>query len=343
MIFNDFPGGAPNFELVTRFCYNNGEVNINPSNISNLNCAAHFMEMNRSVSETDNLREQTEKSLQEIRYWAWSELLMALKQCQDLSSSCILDKCLDSLTERLRFSCETSPCPSMSSSDSSVFRLSCDTRSTESLKNCSFRTTWWFEDLTTLDTGLIQMLVKLMVSRNFDNSIISRFLFHYQKSRFASASVDEKTKILETLIEMVNSLDIRSISYKGLFGMLRIAQSMDLSDSCRDKLESMIGSQLDQATLDNLLVPSPVRTSYLYDVNLVLRFLKSFLGKGICCVPLSRLKKVARLMDLYLAEVAPDPSLKPLKFLALIRALPDSARDSCDGIYHAVDLYLEVT
>ncbi|KAL0444142.1 UNVERIFIED_CONTAM: BTB/POZ domain-containing protein [Sesamum latifolium] len=47
-------------------------------------------------------------------------------------------------------------------------------------------------------------------------------------------------------------------------------------------------------------------------------------------------------MDLYLAEVAPDPHLKPSTFLALITALPESARDSCDRVYRAMSLYLEV-
>ncbi|KAG8386972.1 hypothetical protein BUALT_Bualt03G0204200 [Buddleja alternifolia] len=346
VIFNDFPGGAANFELITRFCYNKGKININPFNISNLTCCAQFMEMNKSISATENLCEQTEKSLEEIKYWTWSELLVALKQCEDLlpfsCSLSILDKLLDSLIMRIASSCETSPCQSISSSDSSGFRLSCDTRSTESLKNTSFRATWWFEDLVALNTDLIEMLVKLMVSRNFDTGIISRFLFYYQKSRFVSVSVDEKIKIVEKVIEMLYSLDVSSVSYKSLFGMLRVCSNINLSQSCRENLECMIGSQLDRASLDNLLVPSPIGTSYLYDVNLVLRFLKSFLGKGVCCVPLSRMKKVGSLLDLYLAEVAPDPYLKPSKFLALITALPNSARDSCDGVYHAVNLYLEV-
>nr|DAD38208.1 TPA_asm: hypothetical protein HUJ06_008849 [Nelumbo nucifera] len=104
----------------------------------------------------------------------------------------------------------------------------------------------------------------------------------------------------------------------------------------------MIGSQLDQATLDNLLVPSPPGVAYLYDVNLVLRFLRSFLRGGGCWVFSARLKKVGSLMDLYIAEVAPDSCLKPSKFVALAVALPESARDSHDGIYRAMDMYLEV-
>ncbi|KAJ6734366.1 BTB/POZ DOMAIN-CONTAINING PROTEIN [Salix purpurea] len=99
---------------------------------------------------------------------------------------------------------------------------------------------------------------------------------------------------------------------------------------------------MDQATLDNLLIPSPHGMNYSYNVNLVLRFLKAFLHGGISLVSPIQLRKVASLMDLYIAEVAPDPCLKPYKFLALAMALPDSARESYDGIYRATDMYLEV-
>ncbi|XP_059661953.1 BTB/POZ domain-containing protein At3g22104 isoform X2 [Cornus florida] len=331
---------------MTKFCYNNAKIEINPFNLSLLYCIAHFMEMDKSISGTVNLFEQTEKSLKEIRYWTWSELLVALKQCQELlpvsNSLGILQKCLDSLVGRLALSNETSPCPSTSSPDSSGLRFSCDTRSTESFKNSFFRTTWWFEDLVTLHPDLIEMVIKSLVSRKFDHSIISRFLFYYQKSRFITATSDEKCKITEAVIDMLYSLDQATVSYKNLFGILRVALTLNIRKCCRNNLESMIGSQMDQATLDNLLVPSPIRTNYLYDVNLVLRLLRSFLDRGICPVPLVRSKKVASLMDLYIAEVAPDPNLKPSKFLALISVLPDSARDTYDGIYHAMDMYLEV-
>ncbi|KAL3509624.1 hypothetical protein ACH5RR_029025 [Cinchona calisaya] len=348
VIFNDLPGGAESFELMTRFCYNKGKIDISPLNVSALYCIAHFMEMKESVSGTPNLLQQTEKSLEEIKYWTWSDLLLALRQCHDLqpiASTCgIVNKYLDSLGGRIAScSAELSPCPSTSSPDSSGFRLSCDTRSTESLKNSSFRATWWFDDFVALDPCLIQMLVKSMLSKNIDHGIISRFLFYYQKSRVAAATTsDEKCKITEAVVQMLHSLDPSLVSFKSLLGMLRVSLSLNLSKCCRNQLETVIGSLLDQATLDNLLIPSPVGTKYLYDVNLVLRLLKSFIGKGAFCLPLTRLRKVANLMDLYIAEVAPDPCLKPSKFLAIIKALPDSARLSYDGIYNAIDIYLEV-
>ncbi|KAL5797760.1 hypothetical protein ACOSQ2_002580 [Xanthoceras sorbifolium] len=345
VIFNDFPGGAKNFELMSRFCYNNGRIDITPSNISLLHCTAHFMEMSKYTSEKHNLLERTEKSLEEINYWTWSELLTALKQCQDLlpvaNFSGILEKCLDSLVGRLALSSEASPCASTSSPDSSGFRFSCDTRSTESMKNSFSRVTWWFEDLLFLSPTLVEMVIKAMVSRKLDHVIISRFLFYYQKTKFYGATADEKQKILESVIDMLYTLGRSSVSCKSLFGILRIAVNLNISKSSRSKLESMIGYQMDQATLDNLLVPSPPRTNYLYDVNLVLRFLKAFL-RGGSQVSLMLLSKVASLMDLYMAEVAPDPCLKPSKFLALAMALPDSARDSYDEMCRAIDMYFEV-
>ncbi|CAN4103430.1 unnamed protein product [Withania somnifera] len=347
VIFYDFPGGAESFELITRFCYNKGKIEINPINVSTLYCAASYMEMEKSVSGSLNLFELTEKSLEDIRYWTWSELLDALRLCQNLmpvaSSSGVIDKYMDSLIGRVASSCETSPCPSTSSADSSGFRLSCDTKSTESLRNSVFRATWWFEDLAAFEPFLIEIMVKQMVSKNLDHGILSKFLFYYQKSRFSVArTMDEKCKTIETVIEMLYLLDLTCISFKTLFGMLRITLNLKISKCSRNKLESMIGSQLDQATLDNLLLPSPVGSSYLYDVNLVLRLLKSFISKGACCIPLTRLRKVASLMDLYIAEVAPDPCLKPSKFLALLRSLPESAMDSYDAIYHATVMYLEI-
>lgn len=348
VIFHDFPGGGENFELVSRFCYNNGIIEINPSNVALLNCAAHFMEMNESVSRQHNLLEQTEKSLKQISYWSWSELLVALKQCQDLlpavNSSGILQKCLDSLIGRVALSSgsEVSPYPSNSSPDSSGFRVSCDTRSTESLKNSYSRVTWWFEDLLVLNPNLIEMVVKSMLSRKYDHAIISRFLFYYQKSKFVNATSTEKRKVTESVVELLCFLDQISVSCKSLFGILRIALSLNISKGCRNKLESMIGSQMDQATLDNLLVPSPHGSNHLYDVNLVLRFLKAFLSRGVSKISLICLRRVASLMDLYIAEVAPDPSLRPSKFIALTSALPGSARESYDGIYRAMDIYLEV-
>ncbi|KAJ0966066.1 hypothetical protein J5N97_027204 [Dioscorea zingiberensis] len=342
IVLHGLPGGAEAFELMTRFCYNNGSIQINPTNTCILHLVANFMEMTDDISSSSNLIKQTEKSLDSIPYWSWSEVLTGLKQCQDCflasNSSGVFDKILDSVVGRIVSASETSP--SGFSPESSALRFSCDTRSTVSTKNgCNLA--WWFEDLVVLKLDTIGKAVSCMVSKKFDHASISRFLFYYLKHRYLNATSDEKRKATEIVVDLLYSLDKSCVSCRGLFGILPVSSSLNVSKLCRNRLESMIGVQIDQATLDNLLVPAPNGMNSLYDVNLILRFLKYFLNNGEQ-ISVSRLKKLGSLMDSYIAEVAPDHSLKPSKFVAITTALPDAARDSYDAVYQAIDMYLQV-
>ncbi|KAI6703939.1 hypothetical protein NL676_013075 [Syzygium grande] len=73
VIFHDFPGGSEGFELMSRFCYSNGKVEINPHSIVLLNHEARFMELycNKAASN-QNLEERTENSFKGIDYWSCS-------------------------------------------------------------------------------------------------------------------------------------------------------------------------------------------------------------------------------------------------------------------------------
>ncbi|XP_073273594.1 BTB/POZ domain-containing protein At3g44820-like isoform X2 [Primulina huaijiensis] len=54
-----------------------------------------------------------------------------------------------------------------------------------------------------------------------------------------------------------------------------------------------------------------------------------------------RWKKVAKLVDNYIAEVASDVNLKPKKVRSLAEALPESSRSLHDGLYRALDIYFQ--
>ncbi|KAJ6802964.1 BTB/POZ domain-containing protein-like [Iris pallida] len=232
--------------------------------------------------------------------------------------------------------------PGSSSPDSSGLRFSFDTRSTTSAKiNGHHHRTWWFEDLARFGPDMIEKGARIMVLRKLDHVTISRFLFYYLKAGLANAGPEERRRATETVVGLLCSLDRGSVSCRSLFWILRVSSSQNLSKCCRSRLESMIGVRIDEVTLDSLLVPAQPGTGSLYDVDLVTRFLRSFLGGGGREV-VPRLRKVGSLMDLYLPEVAPDSGLKPGKFAALATALPDAARDSHDEMYRAIDMYLEV-
>ncbi|XVF87634.1 hypothetical protein PTKIN_Ptkin18bG0135900 [Pterospermum kingtungense] len=343
VVFHDFPGGAEGFELVARFCYNKGRTEITPANVVLLNSAAKFMEMESDVPRP-SLLNQTKRALDGISFWSWSELLVALKECQDLvsasNSSLILDKVLDCVIVRL--ASPTVISPYTSSSENSSFKCSCDTRSSDSTRNHFSQISWWFEDLLFLNIDLIDKVIKMMTCQRFDHAIISKFLLCYQRSRFVTATPTEKCKITEVLINLLSLLDRSSLSCKLLFDVFRVALRLKISRHSRSILENLIGSRLDEATINFLLVPSPHRKGYMYDVNLVLRLVNAFCNEGSCCLSPMRLSKVASLLDSYLVEVAADIHLKPSKFAALVMLLPDSARQSHDRLFQAVDIYLEV-
>ncbi|WOL12994.1 BTB/POZ domain-containing protein [Canna indica] len=311
---------------------------MNPTTITCLSLGSvNFAEMSGEISSSTSLVKMSGGPIKGIPYWPWPEVVSVLKQCQD---SAMLDKLMNSLVERITTS-DNAATPTSSSPENSAFRFSCDTGSTISAKNSgSHQSTWWFEDLVALNPDMIEKIVKNMVVQKANHVLISRFLMYYLKN-----ASSEKKKVAKVVTDLLYSLDESSVSCKGLFGVLRILSSLktsQCSQKAQNKLERMIGKKFDQATLDNLLVPTLSGKDSLYDVNLVLRFLKHFVSSSEVCESVTRLKLAGGLLDSYLAEVAPDSSLKPLKFLALVTSLPDEARDSYDSIYRAIDMYLEV-
>ncbi|VAH80300.1 unnamed protein product [Triticum turgidum subsp. durum] len=128
-------------------------------------------------------------------------------------------------------------------------------------------------------------------------------------------------------------------STKFLLGLLRTAMLLHASPLCRENLERRIGAQLEDASLEDLLVPNLGYTvDTLYDIDCVQRILDYFAATPPAVAPIAM---VAKLMDGYLAEVAPDTNLKLPKFQALAAVVPDYARTVDDGIYRAMDIYLK--
>jgi hypothetical protein len=95
----------------------------------------------------------------------------------------------------------------------------------------------------------------------------------------------------------------------------------------------------EKATLDDLLVCGLYMGLY-YDVSFVIRLIKLFVD--INGNDVMKMKKVGGLIDKYLIEISPDQKLKISKFLEVVECLPDFARDCFDGVYRAIDIYLEV-
>lgn len=340
-----FPGGPEAFELVARFCYTDGGRGaVTAANACVLRCAAEFLDM---AAAAPSLVRLTEKALEEMPHWPWHSVVDAVKQCHRLlplaDSTGAFDAAVAALVSQMAVPPPAGDTtPTSSSPESAAFRFSVDTKSSSlSLRGSCISRTWWFEDLVALSPGAVERVASALVARGTDHVIVARFLFYNLKCRIAGATAEDKKAMLEVAVAVMADLNRSAVSCKGLFGILRIAAPLKLADACQERLVAMIGRKMDHATLDNLLVPAPPGTGSLYDVSLVLRFVAAFLRGGASDEP-ARLKKAGRLMDLYLAEVAPDPSLRPAKFLELATALPAPARDCHDALYRAIDVYFQV-
>ncbi|GAB2212764.1 hypothetical protein Drorol1_Dr00020748 [Drosera rotundifolia] len=220
-------------------------------------------------------------------------------------------------------------------------RSSCDSRSTVTKSELTGKY-WWFDDLASLNIEVIEVITRKMVKERLDQAIVSKFLCRYLMIRVLDSSRAEKIRVVEKVIILFDLLDKKRIFLKGLLSVLRVASNLRISKCCREKLERMIGFKLDQATADDLLIPAPSGTRCMYNVDLVIRLVKIFFLAGNCKFSLTSLKKVGRLMDLYASEIAADVHLKPSTFSCIVFSLPDSARESCDRIYQAINVYFEV-
>lgn len=118
--------------------------------------------------------------------------------------------------------------------------------------------------------------------------------------------------------------------------------------SCVRELEARAAAQLDEASLEELMIPAFSHTcGTLLDVGLVLRLVRTFAGNnddgGAAVRSGAALARVAKLVDLYLAEAALDAGLTVAEFEELANSLPAHARAMDDGLYRAVDTFIKVS
>ncbi|KAH6830706.1 Phototropic-responsive NPH3 family protein [Perilla frutescens var. hirtella] len=379
----EVPGGAKTFELVAKFCYG-VKVELTAANVVYLRCAAERLEMTEEYGE-GNLISQTEIFLNQTVLRSWKDSLKALQTCSDVLSYAeelhIPKRCIDSMAAK---AC-TDPAlfgwpmmehggPMQSPGGSVLWNgISTGARPKHSSSD------WWYEDASTLSLPLYKRLISVMESRGIKQEILAGSLNSYAKkylpglnrrqgasessNRVApvgsvvSLSEEDQKTLLE---EIDNLLPLQKglVPTKFLFGLLRTAKILRANPSCISSLEKRIGMQLDQATLEDLLMPNlSYSMETLYDVDCVQRILEHFLtmdqvvggaspgsdddGQLMESPSLTPITMVAKLIDGYLAEVAPDVNLKLPKFQSLAAAVPEYARPLDDGLYRAIDIYLK--
>ncbi|KAJ1267131.1 hypothetical protein BS78_07G032900 [Paspalum vaginatum] len=380
---SDIPGGPKAFELAAKFCYG-VKFEMTASNVVHLRCAADYLEMTEEISE-GNLIAQTENFLTQTVLRSWKDSFKALQTCDDVLDIAerlqIVKRCVDSIATR---SCSDPDLfgwpvaqyggPMQSPGGSLLWNgISTGARPRNSSPD------WWYDDVSCLSLPLYKRLISAMEYRGISQEVIVGSLNHYAKRRLPGLNRRKSISDVSNCLSLTSLTSIPSeddqkylleeidrllpfqrgvTSCKLLFGLLRTAIFLKASPSCVSNLERRIGWQLDQASLEDLLIPNisdSVET--LYDVESVQRIVDHFLamdqetggaspgigedGQMLASPSLMPMTMVAKLIDGYLAEVASDVNLKLPKFRSLAAAIPDYARPIDDGLYRAIDIYLK--
>lgn len=361
------PGGAMSMELAAQFCYG-VNFEITAANVAELCCVSDYLEMTEEYSK-NNLGSRAEEYLETIVCKNLEMCVEVLQQCENLLPLAdelkIAIRCIEAIASKACVEQIASSFSRLEYSSSGRLHIS---------KQTKCEGDWWIEDLSVLRIDMYQRVITAMKCRGVrPESIGASLVNHAQKELIKSSTLwnqstqqkvdlvpgasDHERLVVETIVSLL-PLEKLAVSISFLFGLLRSAVILDCTVSSRLDLERRIGSQLDMATLDDLLIPFFRHAGdTLFDVDTVHRILVNFSQQDDSEEDMddgsvfesdsppspsqTTLCKVSKLVDNYLAEIAPDANLKLNKFIAVAETLPAHARTFHDGLYRAIDVYLK--
>ncbi|KAK1268933.1 BTB/POZ domain-containing protein NPY1 [Acorus gramineus] len=366
---NDFPGGSKAFEICAKFCYGM-IVTLNAYNVVVARCAAEYLEMSEYV-EKGNLIYKIEVFLNSSIFRSWKDSIIVLQTTKSLlpwsEELKLTGSCIDSIASK------TSVDPSnvnwsytynkkFASSDQIVEHA---VRQQQKMAP-SVPKDWWIEDICELDIDLYKRVMVAIKSKGrMSGDVIGEALKAYALRWLPNAvetlTSDEYARrnriLVETIIWLLPSDKGTGCSCGFLLKLLKVVILVGAGDALREELVNRIGSQLDEASVNDLLIPARPPDNTVYDVGLVQSLVDRFIMQDQGSTDLDyvgrdekdiedfkrqrSLLSVGKLIDSYLTEVARDANLSTSSFIDLSRMIPESVRPIHDGLYRAIDMYLK--
>ncbi|XP_061345421.1 BTB/POZ domain-containing protein At3g44820-like [Gastrolobium bilobum] len=377
MVLEGFPGGPDTFLIAAKFCYG-FRVELTARNVVLVHCAAEYLEMTDEFGE-GNLLSKSEIFFHKNILRNWKDCILALQSSEPVLPRAeklhLVDKCLSALSMMVCTDPSLFGWPMMmygrfQSPGGSILWNGINTgariRSAES--------DWWFEDISYLSVSLFEKLIKTMQARGIRPENLVGAIMYYSRKHLpglgrwqggqggktrtvASFSLTPAAIDHGVLLESVEKLlpQKKGKSFcRFLLGLLRVALILNVNQTCKDSLEKRIGMQLELATLDSLLIPAYSDSDTLYNTDCIEHIVHHFVSTESNLTAFSPssldpqaspssepLRKVAKLIDSFIAEIACDVNLKPGKIRTLAEALPESSRLFHDGLYRALDIYFK--
>lgn len=345
---------AEAFETCIKFCYGI-TITLSALNFVPVRCAADYLQMTDDLDK-GNLIGKLDVFFNSCILRRWKDTLVTLHGTTRYASLCeklgITTRCVEALGSKI------------------IAHPSKDEWS-------RYNKGWWADDISELGIDHYWRIMLAVKSAGSVNSKIIGESLQVYASRwlpnFTSDSLKEitiKHRILfEKLVSLIPS-EKGAVPCSFLLRLLNSANVLNASASSKMTLTRRVGVQLDEATVNDLLV--------LYNVDLVMTIVEEFMlqeQSPPTTPPRSKLGyerrrrsrsaamvefegtiqensrrssstshgsklRVAKLIDCYLQEIANDPNLPMEKVIALAQSVPDFARSDHDDLYKVVDIYL---
>ncbi|KAJ6812839.1 BTB/POZ domain-containing protein NPY2-like [Iris pallida] len=366
---SDIPGGADAFEICAKFCYGM-TVTLNAYNVIAARCAAEYLEMSEAT-EKGNLIYKIEVFLTSSIFRSWKDSIIVLQTAKSLlpwsEDLKLVTHCIDSIAVKASVEASKVDWSYTYNRRKLPGENGLDTDWNGVRKKQLVPKDWWVEDLCELELDFYKrVIVAIRAKGRVSGEVMGEALKAYTYRRFpglGKGGAVEKGDIMRsgTLLETVVRLlpeEKGSVSCNFMLKLLRTANILECSMTCKRELAKRIGRQLEEASVQDLLMPAPAGEITVYDVDMVLSIVEEFVMQEryganpkaaeeiqdfVDPVPALNGSKmaVAKLLDGYLAEIAKDKNLSLSKFLELAEMVPGDARPVHDGIYRAVDMYLK--
>ncbi|KAF9621207.1 hypothetical protein IFM89_016701 [Coptis chinensis] len=365
----DIPGGPAAFEICAKFCYGM-TVTLNAYNVVAVRCASEYLEMHETV-EKGNIIYKIEVFLNSSIFCSWKDSIIVLQTTKSLQPWCeelkVVSRCIDSIASKASidtskvewsYSYNRKKLPSENNSDPHWNGVR---------KQQMVPKDWWVEDLCELDIDFYKRLITTIKTKGrVLADVIGEALKAYALRRIPGFSkgviqgcdVAKCRSLVESIIWLL-PIEKGSVSCSFLLKMLKAAILLDSGEMGRRELVKRIGQQLDEASVTDLLIPSPEGETMTYDVDVVQSIVVEFVWQEqnlkIDPPPTEEMQEirssgfisntskltVAKLVDGYLAEIARDPNLPLSKFIDLAEMVSGFSRPAHDGLYRAIDMFLK--
>ncbi|KAM7274367.1 hypothetical protein ACFE04_029031 [Oxalis oulophora] len=334
---DNLPGGAESFQLLVKFCYG-WNIELTPSNIAPLYCAAHFLELTNDL-QPENLIFKAEVYLSFVLLSSWKGIFQILKSCELVSSQSkelqIVKRCSEAIAWK-------------SSLDTKSFS-SYDDHNTENLEDIA--ADWWFEEVSLLRIDHFIKVIEATKSKGMKPELVGSCITHWTEKWFSRSTIGLENLSPIILIQKLQRITIESlirilptkessISCNFLLRLLKVGSLIKIDHGLLKEVERRIAAILVQCCVADLVVINHGESNTMYDVKIVIRVVKCFVSDFVKQTS-PGLFVVAKLIDGYLTVIARDQNLSAKTFQELAEALPENARHTHDQLYRAMDMYLK--